>query len=72
MLTLGTTFSLSYLAMSGGDKTKDQSPSLNASSKEEERYIQYDNCHFFALIHLFIAMRVIFAVLMFAWLMYDY
>ena len=31
-----------YLGMrGGGDKSKDKTDSLNASSKEEERYIQY-------------------------------
>ena len=41
MLTLGTTFGLTAFAMSGGDKNKEQAAPLNASSKEEERYIQY-------------------------------
>jgi len=42
MLTLGTMFAGSAYAMSGGDKKKkEQGPPINASSKEEENFIQY-------------------------------
>lgn len=40
--TLGITSAGSYLAMSGGEKKpKEQKPPVNASSKEEEAFIQY-------------------------------
>lgn len=40
--TLGVTFAGSYIAISsGGKKPKDQKPPVNASSKEEEAFIQY-------------------------------
>jgi F-type H+-transporting ATPase subunit k len=38
--TLGATFGGSWLAMRGGNK-KQQGPPINASSKEEEQFIQY-------------------------------
>jgi F-type H+-transporting ATPase subunit k len=42
MLTLGSLFVGSAYAMSGEDKKKkDQGPPINASSKEEENFIQY-------------------------------
>jgi F-type H+-transporting ATPase subunit k len=41
MATLGTFFAGSWLAMRGGDKKKQQGPPINASSKEEENFIQY-------------------------------
>jgi len=40
MATLGATFGGSWLAMRGGNK-KQQGPPINASSKEEEQFIQY-------------------------------
>jgi hypothetical protein len=40
MVTLGAIFSGSYLATRGGEK-KEQGPPINASSKEEENFIQY-------------------------------
>ena len=40
MITLGTTFSVAALSMGGGDKKKAQAPPINASSKEEEQFIQ--------------------------------
>lgn len=40
--TLGVTFAGSYIAMSSGEKKpKEQKPPVNASSKEEEAFIQY-------------------------------
>lgn len=40
--TLGATFAGSYLAMSGGEKKpKEKKPPVNASSKEEDAFIQY-------------------------------
>lgn len=41
MATLGATFAGSYLAMRGGDKKTAQGPPINASSKDEEAFIQY-------------------------------
>lgn len=43
MITLGTTFAGSYLALRGGGekKPKEQRPPINAQSKEEEDFIQY-------------------------------
>lgn len=41
MLTLGTTFAGSYLALRGGPKDKKPSPPINATSKDEEAFIQY-------------------------------
>jgi hypothetical protein len=42
MLILGGTFAGSAYAMSGGEKKKkEQGPPINASSKEEENFIQY-------------------------------
>ena len=41
MATLGAVFAGSYLATRGGDKKKEQGPPINASSKEEENFIQY-------------------------------
>jgi len=40
MATLGTTGLVSYLSMSGGSK-KEQGPALNATSKDEEKFIKY-------------------------------
>lgn len=42
MGVLGTTFAGAFLALSGGDKKKaEQGPPVNASSKDEEKFIQY-------------------------------
>jgi hypothetical protein len=42
MGVLGTTFAGAFLAMGGGDKKKtEQGPPVNASSKDEEKFIQY-------------------------------
>ncbi|KAJ5473710.1 hypothetical protein N7475_003276 [Penicillium sp. IBT 31633x] len=41
MATLGSIFAGSWLAMSGGEKPKTaQGPPINASSKDEENFIQ--------------------------------
>lgn len=40
MATLGALFGGSWLALRGGDK-KQQTPPINASSKDEEQFIQY-------------------------------
>ncbi|KAF2836112.1 hypothetical protein M501DRAFT_997351 [Patellaria atrata CBS 101060] len=41
MATLGTTFAGSWLALRGdGKKTAQQTPPINASSKDEENFIQ--------------------------------
>lgn len=41
MATLGVTFTGSYLALrGGGNKAKEQGPRINASTKEEEDFIQ--------------------------------
>lgn len=42
LATLGTTFLGAYVAMSGGDKKKKETgPPINATSKDEEKFIQY-------------------------------
>lgn len=41
MLTLGTMGAIGAYATSGGSAKKDQGPPINASSKEEEQFIQY-------------------------------
>ena len=41
MATLGTTFGLIALARGGKEKAKEQGPAINASSKEEEAFIQF-------------------------------
>lgn len=42
MATLGSLFAGSYLAASGGEKPKTaQGPPINASSKDEENFVQY-------------------------------
>jgi ATP synthase subunit K len=41
MATLGASFGGSYMAMRGGDKKTAQGPPINASSKDEEAFIQY-------------------------------
>lgn len=41
MATLGVLFGGSYLAMRGGEKKTAQGPPINASSKDEEAFIQY-------------------------------
>ena len=41
MATLGTTFGLIALAMGGKKEAKEQGPSINAGSKEEEAFIQF-------------------------------
>ncbi|KAL1962016.1 hypothetical protein VTN77DRAFT_660 [Rasamsonia byssochlamydoides] len=40
MATLGTLFAGSWLGLRGGEKKKEQGPPINASSKEEEQFIQ--------------------------------
>jgi F-type H+-transporting ATPase subunit k len=40
MATLGALFGGSWLAMRGGDKKTAQGPPINASSKDEEAFIQ--------------------------------
>ncbi|KAJ9492831.1 hypothetical protein VN97_g448 [Penicillium thymicola] len=41
MATLGSLFAGSYLAVSGGEKPKTaQGPPINASSKDEENFVQ--------------------------------
>lgn len=40
MATLGALFGGSWLALRGGDK-KQQTPPINASSKDEEQFVQY-------------------------------
>lgn len=42
MATLGSIFAGSWLAVSGGEKPKTaQGPPINASSKDEENFVQY-------------------------------
>lgn len=42
MAVLGTTFAGSFFALGGSDKKKtEQGPPVNASSKDEEKFIQY-------------------------------
>jgi len=41
MATIGSIVGGSYLALRGGDKKKAQTPPINASSKDEEAFIQY-------------------------------
>jgi F-type H+-transporting ATPase subunit k len=46
MATLGSIFAGSWAAMSGGEKPKTaQGPPINASSKDEENFIQYVQRH---------------------------
>ncbi|KAF2455006.1 hypothetical protein BDY21DRAFT_350896 [Lineolata rhizophorae] len=40
MATLATAFGGSYLAMGGKSKGKEQGPPINATSKDEENFIQ--------------------------------
>ena len=40
MATLGATVAGSYFAVSGGDKSKQKGPPVNAQSKDEEQFIQ--------------------------------
>ncbi|KAJ4360166.1 uncharacterized protein N0V89_000726 [Didymosphaeria variabile] len=40
MATLGTTFLGAYLSMGGGKKTEQQTPPINAKSKEEENFVK--------------------------------
>lgn len=47
MATLGSIFAGSWLAAGGGEKPKTlQGPPINASSKDEENFIQYVQCPF--------------------------
>ena len=39
--TLGTTFAGAALAVGGKEKKKEQGPPINATSKDEEQFIQY-------------------------------
>lgn len=41
MAVLGTTFAGSAFALRGDSKAKEQGPPINATSKEEESFIQY-------------------------------
>lgn len=41
MATLGSLFGGVWLSTRGGDKKKQQGPPINASSKDEEQFIQY-------------------------------
>jgi ATP synthase subunit K len=41
MATLGASFGGAYMVMRGGDKKTAQAPPINASSKDEEAFIQY-------------------------------
>lgn len=41
MATLGTTFLGGFLALGGSKKSTQDGPALNATSKDEERFIQY-------------------------------
>lgn len=41
MLTLGTFAAGTAFAMSGKEKAKEQGPPINASSKDEEEFIQF-------------------------------
>lgn len=43
MLTLGTFAAGTTLAMGGKEKAKGQGPPINASSKDEEEFIQFVN-----------------------------
>lgn len=46
MATLGSIFAGSWLAVSGGEKPKTaQGPPINASSKDEENFVQYVQHH---------------------------
>lgn len=46
MLTLGTFAAGTTLAMGGKEKAKEQGPPINASSKDEEDFIQFVNSWF--------------------------
>lgn len=41
MATLGTVFAGAWYATRGDEKKKEQGPPTNASSKDEEQFIQY-------------------------------
>lgn len=41
MITLGTTAGVAAFSMAGKEKAKEQGPPINATSKEEEQFIQY-------------------------------
>jgi F-type H+-transporting ATPase subunit k len=41
MATIGSIVGGAYLGLRGGDKKKATSPPINASSKDEEAFIQY-------------------------------
>lgn len=43
MITLGTMFGGVALALGGGAKKKADGPPINATSKDEENFIQYDD-----------------------------
>lgn len=46
MATLGSIFAGSWLAVGGGEKPKTaQGPPINASSKDEENFVQYVQPH---------------------------
>lgn len=45
MATLGVTFAGGALAMGGKEKAKEQGPPINATSKDEEQFIQYVLCY---------------------------
>ncbi|KAI9839182.1 MAG: hypothetical protein M1819_003175 [Sarea resinae] len=40
MITLGATAGIATLSLSGGEKKKEQGPPINATSPEEENFIQ--------------------------------
>ena len=41
MATLGTMFAVGAFALGGKEKSKQQGPPINATNKDEEKFIQY-------------------------------
>ncbi len=41
MATLSTTFVVAALSIGGKEESKEQGPPINATSKDEEQFIQY-------------------------------
>jgi F-type H+-transporting ATPase subunit k len=49
MATIGAIVGGSYLGLRGGDKKKGTTPPINASSKDEEAFIQYEDFALFQI-----------------------
>lgn len=49
MMTLGTAGAIGALSMGGKQKAKQEGPPINATSKDEEKFIQYAHAPLFLL-----------------------